>query len=365
MSHGDGAGGQGDAGRKWQSPPGAGAQGRTVGVEKVVSWAEETRRYRRSPAGWWWLALFGVPLLFAVIGLAFADPDDSTASAKPTSSATGSSTSSGSTSSGSTPSGSTSSGSTSAGNEGPVGVLASDPFAVRRVGNGAFLSATVPDDAPKTALVAGVQAALDPVQVDATGVVVTPGTKGPEVTKLAGVLTAFKDTGDFGVAYDLKKLTYYGVAASDAVKAGAASAVGSAWAGVPTAGDGLVVGGNACAQLQSQIKVLLAGTMVTFVTNGMTLNRESSKVLTDIAQLVKACPDASLAIVGHTDNTGSNVTNERVSTLRAEAVKTFLVAAGVPAASLTTAGKGETEPLLPNDTAAHRALNRRFEITVK
>ena len=72
MSHGDGAGGQGDAGRKWQSPPGAGAQGRTVGVEKVVSWAEETRRYRRSPAGWWWLALFGVPLLFAVIGLAGA-----------------------------------------------------------------------------------------------------------------------------------------------------------------------------------------------------------------------------------------------------------------------------------------------------
>lgn len=55
MSHGDGAGGQGDAGRKWQSPPGAGAQGRTVGVEKVVSWAEErvdTAALPRVGGGW-------------------------------------------------------------------------------------------------------------------------------------------------------------------------------------------------------------------------------------------------------------------------------------------------------------------------
>ncbi|MDR2926989.1 MAG: OmpA family protein [Cytophagaceae bacterium] len=74
-------------------------------------------------------------------------------------------------------------------------------------------------------------------------------------------------------------------------------------------------------------------------------------------------PNAKVFIYGHTCNMGTAAVNERVGKHRAEQVKAYLLSQGIdPARILGTASKRDTEPLLPNDTEAHRKLNRRVEL---
>lgn len=69
-------------------------------------------------------------------------------------------------------------------------------------------------------------------------------------------------------------------------------------------------------------------------------------------------------VVGHTDSIGSDDYNMRLGLRRAEAVKAFLVNAGISAGSIKTSSQGERQPVADNKTAAGRALNRRVEISV-
>lgn len=67
-----------------------------------------------------------------------------------------------------------------------------------------------------------------------------------------------------------------------------------------------------------------------------------------------------LMIEGHTDNTGNPESNAQLSNRRAAAVKQELVNTfGIPAARLETVGKGQSEPVSPNDTVEGRQNNRR------
>jgi len=69
-----------------------------------------------------------------------------------------------------------------------------------------------------------------------------------------------------------------------------------------------------------------------------------------------------LAVVGHTDSTGNENLNMRLSLRRAKSVKSYLVKQGVDAGRITTMGKGSANPIADNETKAGRALNRRVEI---
>jgi outer membrane protein OmpA-like peptidoglycan-associated protein len=71
-----------------------------------------------------------------------------------------------------------------------------------------------------------------------------------------------------------------------------------------------------------------------------------------------------LVIEGHTDSIGSEEANQKLSQARAEAVRDFLIREGVDASKVQAVGKGETSPLVPNDTPEQRANNRRVEIIV-
>ncbi|WP_214073557.1 OmpA family protein [Mucilaginibacter sp. dw_454] len=75
-------------------------------------------------------------------------------------------------------------------------------------------------------------------------------------------------------------------------------------------------------------------------------------------------PQTNITIVGHTDNTGSDDHNMDLSIRRAEAVRSFIVADKVSTSRLTTVGKGSTEPIADNTTAAGRTQNRRVEISI-
>lgn len=86
--------------------------------------------------------------------------------------------------------------------------------------------------------------------------------------------------------------------------------------------------------------------------------------LTRIAERLRAADNVTVAIEGHTDSTGSDDANQRLSEARALAVKNFLVGAGLTADRLTAAGRGEVQPVATNNNTAGRQQNRRVELVI-
>ncbi|MDN3581653.1 OmpA family protein [Mucilaginibacter flavus] len=103
---------------------------------------------------------------------------------------------------------------------------------------------------------------------------------------------------------------------------------------------------------------------ILFDTDKSALKPEAQANLQKLAASLQNNPETNITIIGHTDNTGSNAHNMDLSVQRAESVKSYIVSYNVAASRLQTIGKGETEPIADNTTAAGRAQNRRVEITI-
>ena len=73
---------------------------------------------------------------------------------------------------------------------------------------------------------------------------------------------------------------------------------------------------------------------------------------------------ANFLIEGHTDSTGSDALNEKLSNSRAMAVMNYLVKKGVDKARIEAKGFGESQPIAPNNTAEGRSQNRRVVVKV-
>jgi len=86
--------------------------------------------------------------------------------------------------------------------------------------------------------------------------------------------------------------------------------------------------------------------------------------LQQLANSLGEYPNSDVLIVGHTDSVGTDAYNLDLSQRRAQAASAYLQSLGVPAARLRTVGKGESEPIQPNDTEDGRARNRRVEIAI-
>ena len=93
-----------------------------------------------------------------------------------------------------------------------------------------------------------------------------------------------------------------------------------------------------------------------------TIRPDSDAVLHDVLALLTADAALRLGIEGHTDNVGQPGSNQKLSTDRAASVKLWLVANGIDAARLVTAGYGDTRPVADNHTDDGRAKNRRVEL---
>lgn len=91
------------------------------------------------------------------------------------------------------------------------------------------------------------------------------------------------------------------------------------------------------------------------------LTAVTCKQLDEVARLLKQKKDYILKVSGHSDNKGTEAANMRLSILRAEAVKKYLVSAGVENYRIKAVGYAGFQPLATNETEEGKAKNRRVQ----
>ncbi|MDB5969440.1 MAG: OmpA-OmpF porin, family [Hydrocarboniphaga sp.] len=126
--------------------------------------------------------------------------------------------------------------------------------------------------------------------------------------------------------------------------------------GTPT---GMPVDGVGCG-----LEQVITLTGVNFEFDKASLTPDSRKILEDVALKVAHFKDVPMTLEGHTDSKGSDAYNMKLSQLRADSVRNFLIEQGVSGDKLTAKGMGEGHPVADNNTDAGRALNRRVELHI-
>ena len=157
--------------------------------------------------------------------------------------------------------------------------------------------------------------------------------------------------------------------------------VGAAVGGAVGAGAGAIIGNKmdkakkAAEQVQNAqvetvkdtngldaVKVTFASGIL-FATNKADLNASAKNSLAELARVLNANNDCDVAIVGHTDSTGSDAINQPLSVNRAQSVETYLKSCGVQSRQIKSVqGLGSTSPVADNATEAGRQQKRRVEV---
>lgn len=110
--------------------------------------------------------------------------------------------------------------------------------------------------------------------------------------------------------------------------------------------------------------ITLSGEVI-FETGRAVLLSSALRRLDEVAQaLADASVETEIVIEGHTDSRGTLESNQVLSQLRADAVRSYLITRGVSGTILRAVGMGESRPMADNGSAEGRATNRRVEIIV-
>lgn len=305
-------------------------------TDTATEWRTESRYYRRRPGWGWLLGLLLIPLLFGWLGWGALKPRVDIGSPNIGVSAPSAS----------------------------VPSLNLSPLSILRNGKDFTLSGILPDLAVKNSLLSTMKTALGPSvnlidKIDVAAGAVAPGFDG-----LGAVLKAAGDIPDFRFTVEGGTLTLTGTAPSEEVKAAVEAAAKAGWPNVSIINN-IVLKGAApsCDNLQATIDADLAAP-IKFQTGSDRLSADGQQQLGPVASAIKACPDVTLTVIGHTDNTGTDAINKPLSEARAKAVAAYLVSQGIPAGSVSSKGEGSSQPVASNDTEAGRAQNRRTDIKV-
>lgn len=346
----------------------------------VTGWRKVSRFYRRPPGFGWLVALAAIPLLLALIGHGMADRSklDVAVPSVAVPSVT-------------VPSVDVPSVPVPSVN---LPGLSFAPLSILRNGNVVTLNGDLPDIGARTGLLDMLRGVFGSGVQLVDNLNIKPGVAAPDFSSLATVFKAAVSMPDFKFKINGDTVTLIGTAASDAVRSAVEAAAKLAWPNLklsneiqvsteapsatetprthapkterPSASPAPVPAPSPaadCGQLQADITALMS-TPVTFVTNGYTLSPGTQQQLSRVAEKVKGCHSAHLAVNGYTDNTGNDRINVPLSASRAKSVADFLVAHGVPANSVTSKGFGSADPVASNATPDGRAHNRRVAITV-
>lgn len=103
---------------------------------------------------------------------------------------------------------------------------------------------------------------------------------------------------------------------------------------------------------------------VYFATNKSNINDDSQETLDKLANIFNEYDNTNILVVGHTDSTGDDTYNMKLSEERAKSVTNYLTGKGVNSNRITTEWFGETQPTHDNSTAEGRSKNRRVNIAI-
>jgi len=124
------------------------------------------------------------------------------------------------------------------------------------------------------------------------------------------------------------------------------------------------VSNQGCPEIKEEVmqKTAAIAKSIYFDLNSSKLQRRSYGPLDELVQILKDNPTYKIAIESHTDNSGTNEYNQKLSNNRSASVMKYLVNKGIDASRLTATGFGEEKPIATNDTKEGKSLNRRSEL---
>ncbi|MCG7958035.1 MAG: OmpA family protein, partial [Candidatus Thiodiazotropha taylori] len=103
---------------------------------------------------------------------------------------------------------------------------------------------------------------------------------------------------------------------------------------------------------------------ITFEVDKTDVKADFVEILDSVALVLNEYKSTMIEVAGHTDSTGSESYNQRLSQQRAQSVSEILNRNGVAGVRIDTVGYGETRPIASNGNAAGRQQNRRVELTL-
>lgn len=101
-----------------------------------------------------------------------------------------------------------------------------------------------------------------------------------------------------------------------------------------------------------------------FATGKTHILDSSESALLELFLFLKSRPSQRIQIVGHTDDIGSDRSNQILSEGRCQEVRQAMIDRGIDGSRMDIKGRGEREPIVPNDSDEHRQMNRRVEIVL-
>ncbi len=104
---------------------------------------------------------------------------------------------------------------------------------------------------------------------------------------------------------------------------------------------------------------------ILFDVDRATLKPQAREILSKVCGIMQVVGEYDLSIEGHTDSTGSDDHNQKLSENRAKSVYEFLAGCGLKSNAMASKGFGETQPIASNDTNDGRQKNRRVEIVIQ
>ncbi len=115
---------------------------------------------------------------------------------------------------------------------------------------------------------------------------------------------------------------------------------------------------------QAVVDNALKNRIIEFASGNAILLPAGTQILDEMVVALNKVQGKNVKIIGHTDSQGNPEKNMKLSQERAEAVKQYLIAKGIVATRLSTAGMGASKPVADNATEEGRKKNRRIEFEV-
>lgn len=223
------------------------------------------------------------------------------------------------------------------------------------------IEGVVPDQATKAKLlnnlraVYGAERVVDRIQVES---IATPPNWGDYVAGMINPGLTRVSPGKLEVNGQSVRIT--GEVGNEALRQQVASDLSLASNTSYTVTNGLKVGSQ-----QSILDQTLANRIIEFQSGSAKLTPFGMSILDEMVVKMAQMPGSRFLVIGHTDNVGQRESNLALSHARALAVKSYMMAKGIPASHMDVLGKGPDEPVADNTSNDGRARNRRIEFKIQ